>query len=79
MPGYEWSLFMTKLGIKNVQARIDFELYENIQQIIKKLNNESQDSEEKLNLQKVVVEALNDWVRKNRKDSFLSLSGLIKK
>jgi len=70
---------MKKLGIKNVQARIDFELYENIQQIIKKLNNESEINNEKLNLQKVIVEALNDWVRKNRKDSFLSLSGLIKK
>ena len=70
---------MTRLGIKNVQARIDFELYENIQHVIKKINAQSSENDEKLNLQKVIVEALNDWVRKNRKDPFLSLSGLIKK
>ena len=70
---------MTRLGIKNVQARIDFELYENIQHVIKKINAQSSENDEKLNLQKVIVEALNNWVRKNRKDPFLSLSGLIKK
>ncbi len=68
-----------KLGIKNVQARIGFELYDNIQQIIKELNEKSDNDDEKLNIQKVIVEALNDWVRKNQKDPLLSLSGLLKK
>ena len=75
----KWGMIvLTKLGIKNVQARIDFELYENIQHVIKKINSQSQPNDEKLNIQRVIVEALTDWVRKNRKDSFLSLSGLIK-
>lgn len=70
---------MSKLGIKNVQARIEFELYDNIQEIIKKFNREIESKDEKLNLQKVIVESLNDWVIKNRKDTFLSLSGLMRK
>jgi hypothetical protein len=69
----------SKIGIKNVQARIGFELYENIQEIIKGFNENLKNDEEKLNIQKVMVEALNDWVRKNRKDSLLSLSGLLKR
>ena len=69
----------SKLGIKNVQARIGFELYDNIQQIIKDLNEKNHNDDEKLNIQKVIVEALNDWVRKNQKDPLLSLSGLLKK
>jgi hypothetical protein len=69
-------LKMLKPGIKNVQARLDFELYENIQDVIKDFNSKLKPNEEKLNLQKVFVEALNDWVRKNRKDTFLSLSGM---
>ena len=69
----------SKLGIKNVQARIEFELYDNIQQIIKDFNEKNKNEEEKLNIQKVIVEALNDWVRKNQKDPFLSLSGILKK
>jgi len=69
----------TKLGIKNVQARIGFELYDNIQQIIKEFNEKNANDDEKLNIQKVIVEALNDWVRKNQKDPLLSLSGLLKK
>ena len=69
----------SKLGIKNVQARIGFELYDNIQQIIKDLNEKNRNDDEKLNIQKVIVEALNDWVRKNQKDPLLSLSGLLKK
>lgn len=73
-------LCLPKLGIKNVQARIEYELYENIQQIIKKINSDQNNTkDEKLNLQKVIVSALNDWVRKNRKDTFLSLSGLLNK
>ena len=68
-----------KIGIKNVQARIGFELYDNIQQIIKDFNESNENDDEKLNIQKVVVEALNDWVRKNQKDSLLSLAGLLKK
>jgi len=67
-----------KTGIKNVQARIELELYENIQQIITEFNNNLKENDEKLNIQKVMVEALNDWVKKNRKDPFLSLSGLIR-
>lgn len=69
----------TKLGIKNVQARIGFELYDNIQQIIKDFNEKNANDDEKLNIQKVIVEALNDWVRKNQRDPLLSLSGLLKK
>ena len=69
----------TKLGIKNVQARIGFELYDNIQHIIKEFNENNNSDDEKLNIQKVIVEALNDWVRKNQKDPLLSLSGLLKK
>ena len=68
-----------KIGIKNVQARIGFELYDNIQRIIKDFNEKSENEEDKLNIQKVIVEALNDWVRKNQKDPLLSLSGLLKK
>lgn len=69
----------SKLGIKNVQARIGFELYDNIQHIIREFNENSTSEDEKLNIQKVMVEALNDWVRKNQKDPLLSLSGLLKK
>ena len=69
----------SKLGIKNVQARIGFELYDNIQEIIKEFNEKNENEEEKLNIQKVIVEALNDWVRKNQKDPFLSLAGILKK
>ena len=68
-----------KVAIKNVQARIGFELYDNIQQIIKEFNEKNEDEDEKLNIQKVIVEALNDWVRKHQKDSLLSLAGLLKK
>lgn len=68
-----------KMIIKNVQARIGLELYDNIQQIIKEYNENNQNEDEKLNIQKVIVEALNDWVRKNQKDSLLSLAGILKK
>lgn len=68
-----------KIGIKNVQARIGFELYDNIQEIIKEFNENNSNEEERLNIQKVIVEALHDWVRKNKKDPFLALSGILKK
>ncbi len=75
-----WSIIMSgKLGIKNVQARIALELYDNILRIIKEFNEKNENEDDKLNIQKVMVEALNDWVRKNQKDPLLSLSGLLKK
>lgn len=67
-----------KVAIKNVQARIGLELYDNIQQIIKQFNESNQIEDERLNIQKVIVEALNDWVRKNQKDSLLTLAGILK-
>lgn len=65
-------------GIKNVQARISTELYQEVQAVIKEYNR-NPDNEEKISLQKVVVEALREWVRKHQRkeDSLLALDGLV--
>ena len=71
-------LEMAKKGeIKNVQARIPLVLYEEFLKVITQWN-EDHSHEEKLTLQRAVVEALNQWVRSHQKqDPFLNLSGIV--
>jgi len=65
------------VDIKNVQARIPKELYEEISLAIKEWN-ENHSDKDRLNLQRVVVEALSTWLRTNQKqDPFLDLVGIV--
>ena len=66
-----------KSEIKNVQARIPLEIYEELLSAIKEWN-ENHPDDNRLNLQRVMVEALTSWLRTNQgKDPFEDLAGII--